>query len=247
MVQGFGAVGMNVARVPRRAWMLSWWGRPIPTGAIVNPEGLDVGDLVATRRATGSIWDHPTGTRLERDELIGVDCDIWIPAARPHVLTLDNVERLHTRIFAQGANIPATLDAEARLHERGILSLPDFIVNAGGVICAAVEYVGGTEAQAFRMIDDRIRANTTEVLDRAEAAGSLPRPAALDLAITRLRQMMAVRKISLAAGACGERPSRPSGDGHGPIGSEQERREVGGEVREREHVGVQVDAERLRP
>ena len=76
-------------------------------------------------------------------------------------------------------------EAEERLHARGVVSLPDFIVNAGGVICAAVEYGGGTRAQAFAAIEDRIRANLTEVLDRASASGGPAVDVAHELAESR--------------------------------------------------------------
>ena len=89
------------------------------------------------------------------------------------MLRADNVGRCGPASSLQGANIPVTPEAEARLLERGVLSLPDFIVNAGGVICAAVEYHGGTKAHALRIIDERIRANTSTVLQRA-AAGGIP-------------------------------------------------------------------------
>jgi glutamate dehydrogenase/leucine dehydrogenase len=94
----------------------------------------------------------------------------------------------------QGANIPATPEAEAMLHERGALSVPDFIANAGGVICAAVEYHGGTEAQAFAVIGDKIRANTRAVLERARAERLLPRAAAIDLARKRVTEAQRYRR-----------------------------------------------------
>lgn len=192
-VQGFGAVGRNVARfLVGRGCVLV--GAADAGGAIVDPGGLDVEALVATS-ARGSVADHPSGTRADRDAIVGVECDIWIPAARPHVLRADNVDLLRTRLVAQGANIPATTEAEARLHERGVLVLPDFIANAGGVICGAVEYAGGSQAEAFHTIDERIRANIAAMLDRLDASGGLPREAAVGLAIGRLRTAMATRRF----------------------------------------------------
>jgi glutamate dehydrogenase/leucine dehydrogenase len=94
----------------------------------------------------------------------------------------------------QGANIPATEAAEAEMHARGILSLPDFVVNAGGVICAAVEYHGGTQAQALAAIEEKIRANTREVLERARAGGLLPRQAALQMVRGRVEEAMRYRR-----------------------------------------------------
>jgi glutamate dehydrogenase (NAD(P)+) len=80
------------------------------------------------------------------------------------------------------------------LAARGVLVLPDFIANAGGVICAAVEYQGGSEAAAFAAIAERIRSNTGTVLDRASAGKMLPRAAALELARTRVERAMRTRR-----------------------------------------------------
>ena len=112
--------------------------------------------------------DYPGGEKLDRDAVIDVECDIWIPAARPDVIREDNVARLRTKLVLQGANIPFTPGAEKILHERGVLVIPDFIANAGGVICAAMEYRGATESQAFQVIEEKIRANTEAVLKRRE-------------------------------------------------------------------------------
>ncbi len=60
------------------------------------------------------------------------------------------------------------------MHARGIVSVPDFVANAGGVICAAVEYHGGTQTQAFAAIEERIRSNTQEILERARAETRAP-------------------------------------------------------------------------
>ncbi|HEY5646196.1 MAG TPA: hypothetical protein VIS76_09655, partial [Pseudomonadales bacterium] len=93
----------------------------------------------------------------------------------------------------QGANIPATQAAEAILAERGVLVIPDFVANAGGVICAAVEYHGGNQSMAMATIAERIRANVTEVLSRAAADAVLPRAAAMNIARERVLTAMSFR------------------------------------------------------
>lgn len=128
------------------------------------------------------------------DELVAVECEIWIPAARPDVLTEDNVGRLRTKLVLQGANIPATGGAEAWMHQHGVVSVPDFIANAGGVISAAVEYRGGTEAQALAAIEEKVRANTAEVLERSRRGGLPPREAAVRMAEDRVREAMGYRR-----------------------------------------------------
>ena len=103
--------------------------------------------------------------------------------------------------MAQGANIALTAEAEATLHARGVISLPDFIANAGGVICGAMEYHGVSEAAAFEAIADRISRNTDEVLKRSKADGVLPRESASNMAMERVRAAMANRRWSISQGA----------------------------------------------
>jgi glutamate dehydrogenase (NAD(P)+) len=79
-------------------------------------------------------------------------------------------------------------------HQRGVLCIPDFIANAGGVIAGAVEYGGGTARQAFETIEEKIRTNTREVLQRSKDAGIEPRRAAIEMARSRVKTMMSYRR-----------------------------------------------------
>ena len=74
--------------------------------------------------------------------------------------------------------------------------MPDFIANAGGVICAAVEYHGGTQTLAFQMIEEKIRANTAAVLEESVKKTVLPREAAVALAEQRVRKAMGYQRSS---------------------------------------------------
>jgi len=194
-VQGFGAVGRHASRflAERGAVLVA---ASDSGGAVGNPAGLDVADLSAFKATGRSVRDFPGGTPIAATDLVGIDCDVWIPAARPDVLDAANAPRLRARLVLQGANIPATPEAEAILHARGIVSVPDFIANAGGVICAAVEYHGGTQAQAFAAIDEKIRANTAAVLARARDERRPPRDAAVALARARLTEAESYRRRS---------------------------------------------------
>jgi glutamate dehydrogenase (NAD(P)+) len=90
-----------------------------------------------------------------------------------------------------------TLEAERMLHEGGVLCIPDFIANAGGVVCAAMEYHGATETAALQTIQEKLRRNTQLVLDDAKQRGILPRQAAKDMAEARVRKAMGFRRYSL--------------------------------------------------
>ncbi len=191
-VEGFGAVGQHAARfLARRGARLV--AASDSRGAIHNPEGLDVEALIAHKRAGLPMGAFPYGRPMSTDQLVAVACEIWIPAARPDTLTADNVARLQAKLILQGANIPATEAAEEWMHAHGILSVPDFVANAGGVICAAVEYHGGTQAQAFAVIEERIRSNTLETLERARAGHLLPRQAAIQITRVRIEEAMRYR------------------------------------------------------
>ena len=88
------------------------------------------------------------------------------------------------------------------MHKRGILTVPDFIANAGGVICAAIEYRGGTQHAAFEYIDERIRTNTRLVLEESRKNAAPPRQAALALAERRVRARNANTAVALSTVAC---------------------------------------------
>ncbi len=192
-IQGFGAVGQHAAR------FLQEKGAVLVAAAdsrmtVHDPAGIDVEILRRAKEEEGTMDALAGVKKLERDAIVGIDCDIWIPAARPDVLRADNAGDLKAKLVIQGANIPATEEAEQIMHERGILSIPDFIANAGGVICAAVEYHGGTQMAAFNEISEKIPENTRAVLSSARSHDSLPRAAAFALAQQRVRAAMALRR-----------------------------------------------------
>jgi glutamate dehydrogenase (NAD(P)+) len=198
-VQGFGAVGKHAARFLAAEGAIIVAAADI-RGTVSCPDGLDVGKLLALKEAGGNVIDYPAGpgvTTGDAESIIDVPCDIWIPAARPDVIREDNVDRLRTSMVVSGANIPMTLGAEKRLHERGVLCIPDFIANAGGVICAAMEYQGASEAAAMQTIEEKLTYNVRRVLDIVRKENCLPRQAAQDMAARRVRRAMALRRWSL--------------------------------------------------
>jgi glutamate dehydrogenase/leucine dehydrogenase len=193
VIQGYGAVGRHAAHFLRDQGAVVV-AVSDSRGAVARREGLDLAELDAIKMRGETVAAARGGTALDRDGVLEVECDIWIPAARPDVLTGETVGRLRTRLVIQGANIPATAEAETWMHEHGILSVPDFVANAGGVICAAVEYHGGSKSQALATIEERISANTREVLARAAREGIEPRAAAVALARERLERAMDLRR-----------------------------------------------------
>lgn len=196
VVQGFGAVGSHVSRFLAEQGALLV-GVSDSQGAIVNESGLDVAELLTIKAEGKSVTEYRDAVQVPSDDLVEIECDIWIPAARPDVIHKDNVQRMNTKVVVQGANIPCTQAAEMYLHQHGVLCVPDFIANAGGVICAAMEYHGSTQAAAFEAIENKVRSNTEQVLKRMNDQFMLPREAAVALAKERLTKIMATRRYSL--------------------------------------------------
>jgi glutamate dehydrogenase (NAD(P)+) len=196
VIQGFGAVGKHSARflAERGAILVA---ASDSQGAIHNPKGISVADLIALKDSGKTVSQYPDGLKLDRDAVLDIECEIWIPAARPDVVREDNVHRLKAKLVLEGANIPVTPGAAMALHDRGVVVVPDFIANAGGVICAAMEYQSATRAAAFAAIQDRIRDNTRAVLETAKTARIMPRRAAVELATERIRKAMSYRRFAI--------------------------------------------------
>jgi len=196
VIQGFGAVGKHTASflAERGAVMV---GVADSGGAVTNPQGIDVREMTEIKSKKQSVTTCSRARVIDPVELLAVECEIWIPAARPDIINDRNVQQLRTKMVAQGANIPCTEGAERYLHEKGILSLPDYIVNAGGVICAAMEYRGAGQPQAMATIEHTLRKNTALILARAREEATTPRQAADAIALERLKKVMATRRWSV--------------------------------------------------
>lgn len=193
-VQGFGAVGRNVSRfLANKGAILV--AVADSAGAIHNVDGLDVDALLTLKQQGQCVTEYGDARIMHRDNVIDVECDIWIPAARPDVINESNVDRLNTKLVVEGANIPLTHGAETVLHEKGILCIPDFIANAGGVICAAMEYQGASQSAALQAIEEKLRRNTSLVLEAVRHKQILPREAAMELAMERINKAMSFRRF----------------------------------------------------
>ncbi|MDH3709384.1 MAG: Glu/Leu/Phe/Val dehydrogenase [Cyclobacteriaceae bacterium] len=192
-IQGFGAVGKHAAR------FFSQLGALIISvadsqGTVTNIKGLDLETLTAVKQETGSVIHYKDGEKGDTLEIVKVPCDIWIPCARPDIIHVDNVSKLQTKLIVQGANIPISREAEEILFKNGVHVIPDFIANAGGVICAAVEYHGGSQQAALSMVKEKISFNTNTVIRQSWEQKIPPREVASKLALTRVKKAMQLRR-----------------------------------------------------
>ncbi|WP_020522356.1 Glu/Leu/Phe/Val family dehydrogenase [Catelliglobosispora koreensis] len=184
-VQGFGSVGRAAA-----CFLQGLGARVVAvsdrSGAITDPAGLDVNALALAKKQGRPLAMTPDAQHISGDELLTLTCEVLVPAAQPDVIHDGNADRVLAKVVLPGANIAVTESAELTLHKRGILCMPDFLANAGGVICAWAEYRGSDKTQALSTIDGRIRANSAELLDRMRLSDGTPRHAANAMAWQRL-------------------------------------------------------------
>ena len=181
-IEGFGKVGAGAARSLAQA------GARIVAvstvlGTLADPAGLDVDELLQLRAHHGDeLVAHGRIPARPREALLTSVCDVLAPGARPDSVTPELVPSLRCAVVAPAANIPYAEGACRALHERGILALPDFVVNAGGVFLYESADRGEDPATCLASVQDVIGATTRRVLDAAAASGLTPMDAALELA-----------------------------------------------------------------
>ncbi len=164
VVQGFGNVG-GVAAAELHALGATVIAVSDVSGGLHSGSGLDIAALHTYVREHGSLEDCEAGSRLTNDELLELDCDILVLAAREDQITADNAPRVHARMIAEGANGPTSLEADAILADRGIPVLPDVLTNAGGVTVSYFEWV--QDLGRLFWTRDEIRAKLAEKLSNA--------------------------------------------------------------------------------
>jgi glutamate dehydrogenase/leucine dehydrogenase len=190
-IEGFGNVGTFTMK------FLTEWGAKVVAvsdshGMIYNEHGLNYENLMKVKKDTGSVTNYKDGQRHDARALFELAVDFVIPGALPDVITQDNVDKVKAKCIVEAANIPMTYELEEVLHKKGILVVPDFVANAGGVISSYVEYIGGKPEQMWKMVEEKIVRNTRFVLEQAKKKRMKPRDAALEIAKGRIRKAMQV-------------------------------------------------------
>jgi glutamate dehydrogenase (NAD(P)+) len=197
-VQGFGNVGEAAARL-----IAARGGRLVAvtdvSGGVANADGLDPLRLKAWLAETGSIAGMPATEPIDNETLLGLDVDLLVLAALEGQITANNADRVRARVVAEGANGPVTPDADSILGERGVISVPDILCNAGGVIVSYFEWVQNLQSLAWSgaEVARRLRAVIgtayDEVTAMQAARGTDARLAAQAIAVARVAEASQLR------------------------------------------------------
>jgi glutamate dehydrogenase/leucine dehydrogenase len=192
-IDGFGNVGSFSAKFLSEESKARIVAVSDSKGCIYDPEGLDYEKLRKVKEETGSVINYKPGQVLKSEDLYELPVDILIPASISDVINEKNVDQIKAKLIVEAANIPATYEMEKRLHERGVLVVPDIVANAGGVISSYSEYIGENVHIMFNTIEEKIVRNVKFAVERAKKEGTLPRDAALKIAQERVREAMQKR------------------------------------------------------
>jgi leucine dehydrogenase len=119
--------------------------------------------------------DATNGTVVSPDAILGLEADVVSPNALGAILTEQSIAALKTSIVAGGANnqLAAPEDGQ-RLHARGILYAPDYVINAGGIINVCTEYLGDGDASLVRERIDGIPVRLEQIWVESQASGRDP-------------------------------------------------------------------------
>jgi glutamate dehydrogenase (NAD(P)+) len=143
-IQGFGNAGQHAARLGETVLGLKLVAASDSKGGIYNPKGIDAETLIDYKLANGSLKGFPGAEDLSNEQLLETEVTVLFPSALENVITEENAPKLRCRIICELANGPVTPEADDILFEKGIIDLPDFLANAGGVTVSYLEQVQNT-------------------------------------------------------------------------------------------------------
>lgn len=164
VVQGLGNVGSYTSIICQDEGGAKIVGISEVEGAIYNPKGMDIHAILKFRKETGSILGFPGATKeykqKNRKKVMEFKCDILIPAALENQIDEKNAAKVKAKIVAEAANGPVTSDAAAILLKKGVLVIPDFYLNAGGVTVSYFEWLKNLSHVRFGRMDKRFNERT---------------------------------------------------------------------------------------
>ncbi len=191
-IQGFGNVGLHTALSLYDSNFNILAVSDIDT-AYYSPYGIDIRNLIAySQYNNGSIKGYPHATPIAREDLLTLDVDILIPAAREHTITGLNADTIKARIIVEGANSPLTPEADKLLQAGGTMIIPDIYANAGGAIISYLEWLQNNlheiwqPAQVQARLEQIMTRNLEDIFKYADKYKVSLRTAAYIIALERV-------------------------------------------------------------
>jgi len=164
-VQGFGNVGTFAALLLEERGVKILAISDL-SGAYYNPDGIDIEQAIAYRESNNESLEGLTNVEvLTSEELLTLDVDVLIPAAKEDVITVHNAKKIKAKLIVEGANGPTSYKADSIINEQGILVIPDILANAGGVTVSYFEWV--QNRQGYKWTRERVNRRSDRILKEA--------------------------------------------------------------------------------
>jgi glutamate dehydrogenase (NAD(P)+) len=198
-VQGYGNAGSWAAKILKDEFGCKIIAVSDSRGAIFNKDGLDPHVAAEFKEKTRSVVGLKDTSEISNDELLELECDILVPAALENVITRKNANNINTKIIAELANGPTTPDADQTLFEKGVLMIPDFLCNAGGVTVSYFEMVQGyyryfwTEKEVFEALDRVMTRAYRSTVEQSQKFSTHNRMGAYMISLERVLTAMQLR------------------------------------------------------
>ncbi len=169
IVQGLGNVGYYTAKILQEEDGAKIIGVLEYNGGLMDPNGLNVEEVYRYKVDNQGFEGYPGNGEFVPDSsvLLEEECDILIPAAMEAVINQENAGRIQAKIIAEAANGPVTFAAEAILQEKGVVSIPDVYLNAGGVTVSYFEWIKNLSHIRFGRMQKRYDEGKSEKLIQA--------------------------------------------------------------------------------
>jgi len=159
IVQGLGNVGFHTAKFLQEGGA-TVVGIAEYEGAIHNPKGVDIAQVMQHRIETKSILNFPDASNVQSTaQALELECDILVPAALENQITAENASRVQAKIIAEAANGPVTAEAQEILKAKGVIIIPDAYLNAGGVTVSYFEWLKNLAHVRFGRLGQRFDEN----------------------------------------------------------------------------------------
>ena len=200
VVQGFGSVGWNAARILHEEGYLVV-AVSDTKGGIYNPKGINPVQVFEHKKKAGSVLGFKGSKQVTNEELLELPCDILVPAAFENQITRVNADNIKARVVAEAANAPTTPKADKMLNEKKVFIIPDILDNSGGVTSSYFEWVQNltrerwSEREANQKLERMMVKAFDDVYRISKQRETDMRTAALILGVGRVAE--AIEKLGL--------------------------------------------------
>lgn len=159
-------------------------------GAVYDPKGLDAKRMKTLIDSRKPVANYGKNAAIPVEDFWRTPVDILIPASVTDVINESNKRSIKAKIIVEAANIPMQESVEQELFSRGIMIVPDFVANAGGVISSYAEYRGYNPKKMFELVERKITSSTRVVMERSLKTKKHPREIGLLMAKEIVRKAM---------------------------------------------------------